>query len=58
MKHLAFVMALVAMTGCSKGDKAESSAVMSDTSNMMMMSDPSHTMTSDTSNMMMGAPKK
>jgi hypothetical protein len=49
MKRMAFVMAVVAMAGCSKGEKPAAA----DTSKMMMMSDTSHMMMSDTSKMMM-----
>ena len=50
MKRMAFVMAVVAMAGCSKGEQKPAAA---DTSKMMMMSDTSHMMMSDTSKMMM-----
>ena len=48
MKRLAFVMAVVAMAGCAKGEKP---AAADDSK--MMMSDTSHGMMSDTSHMMM-----
>ena len=56
MKRLAFVMAVVAMAGCSKGEQ-KPAAASPDTSKMMMMSDTSKMMMSDSSKMM-AAPKK
>jgi mono/diheme cytochrome c family protein len=57
MKRMAFVVAVVAMAGCSKGEQKPAAAagdtsnmmMMSDTSPKMMMSDSSHMMMSDTS---------
>ena len=57
MKRMAFVMAVVAMAGCSKGEQKPASSTP-DTSKMMMMSDTSHMMMPDTSHAMMAAPKK
>jgi hypothetical protein len=42
MKRLAFIMALVAMAGCGKGEKPAAAAA--DTSKMMMAPDTSHSM--------------
>ena len=52
MKRMAFVIAVVAVAGCSKGDQKPAAAV-SDTSSMMMSSDSSHMKMSDSSHMMM-----
>ena len=49
MKRMAFVVAVVAMAGCSKGEKPAAA----DTSKMMMMSDTSKMMMADTSKHMM-----
>jgi protein SCO1/2 len=63
MKRIAFVMAVIAMAGCSKSDQKPAASV-SDTSNMMMsdsshmtMSDTSRPMSSDSSHMMMSDTK-
>jgi mono/diheme cytochrome c family protein len=50
MKRMAFVMALVAMAGCSKGEQKP--AASADTASMMM-SDTSHMKMSDSTHMMM-----
>jgi mono/diheme cytochrome c family protein len=52
MKRIAFVMAVVAVAGCAKGEQKPAAAA-GDTSSMMAMSDTSHGMASDTSHMMM-----
>ena len=52
MKRLAFIMALVAMAGCAKGEQKPAAAA-ADTSHVMMMADTSHMMMADTSHMMM-----
>lgn len=64
MKRMAFVLAVVAMVGCAKGEE-KPAAAPADTSKMMMMSDTSKMMMGDTSHMMMAdtskkmmAPKK
>jgi protein SCO1/2 len=72
MKRMAFVIGVVAMAGCSKGEQKPAAAavgdttpkMMSDTSPMMMsdtspkmMSDTSHMMMSDSSKMKRAAPK-
>jgi mono/diheme cytochrome c family protein len=50
MKHMAFVMALVAIAGCSKGERKPAAG---DTTSMMMSSDTSPMSMSDTSPRMM-----
>jgi hypothetical protein len=45
MKHMAFVMALVAIAGCSKGERKSAAG---DTTSMMMSSDTSQMSMSDT----------
>jgi cytochrome c551/c552 len=56
MKRMAFVMTVVAMAGCAKGEQ-KPAAAPPDTSHMMMMSDTSHMMMmSDSSKMKMAAP--
>jgi cbb3-type cytochrome oxidase cytochrome c subunit len=57
MKHMAFVMALVAIAGCSKGERKPAagdttSMMMSSDSSQMSMSDTSHGMRSDSAHMM------
>ena len=57
MKHMAFVMALVAIAGCSKGERKPAagdttSMMMSSDSSQMSMSDTSRGMMSDSSHMM------
>ena len=54
MKRMAFVLAVVAMAGCSKGEQKPAAAA-TDTSKMMMMSDTSHPMMADSAKM--AAPK-
>jgi len=54
MKRMAFVMAVVAMAGCAKGEQKPAAAA--DSSNMMMTSDSSHMMMSDSSKMTMAPP--
>ena len=57
MKRMAFVMALVAMAGCSKGEQkpaasaTDTASMMSSDTSHMTMSDSSHMMMSDTSHM-------
>jgi hypothetical protein len=57
MKRIAFVVAMAAMAGCSKGEQKPAETPAADTSKMMMMSDTSKMKMADTSKMMM-APAK
>jgi len=66
MKRIAFVMAVVAMGGCSKGEQKPAAAadtshnmmIMSDTSKMMVVDTSKHVMMMDTSKKMAPPAKK
>jgi len=64
MKRFAFVVAVLAIGGCSKGEKAASTPAADSSSHMMMMNDSSKMMMGDSTHMMMRdttkqmAPKK
>jgi len=48
MKRIAFVVAVLAIGACSKGEKAASTPAADSSSSMMMMSDSTHHMMGDT----------
>jgi hypothetical protein len=56
MKRIAFVMAVIAMAGCSKKAEEKPAAAATDTAKMMM-SDTAHMMAPDTSHMKAPAKK-
>jgi len=55
MKRMAFVLAVVAMAGCSKGEQKPAAAAADTSNKMMMMSDSAHPMMADSAKM--AAPK-